>query len=81
MTDPLPTDRTRTSPTHDPDELLTTGQAAYLLGVSESWLAKARVRGGDAPRYVRLTARRVAYRRKDLTTYVESRLRGSTSEN
>lgn len=58
--------------------LLRTPDAAKRLGVSESYLEKRRC-SGDGPAYVAL-GRAVAYRESDLTAWVESRLRRSTSE-
>ena len=46
------------------DELLTSAETADLLGVSASFLAKARV-SGTGPRYVKI-GRSVRYRRYDL---------------
>jgi predicted DNA-binding transcriptional regulator AlpA len=60
------------------DELLTSSEAAKALGVSASFLAKARV-GGTGPRYVKL-GRAVRYRPYDLEQYIRARSRSSTSE-
>jgi hypothetical protein len=50
-----------------PEALLTPSQTGKLLGVSDSWLAKARLRG-DGPRYVKV-GRSVRYPRSyDSTT-------------
>ena len=49
------------------DELLTSAEAANSLGVSASFLAKARV-SGTGPRYVKI-GRSVRYRRYDLDQY------------
>ena len=54
-------------------------EAAKYLGLSESTLAKARMRSGaDCPPWVRLEPRIVGYRVEDLNTWLESRRRKST---
>jgi len=53
------------------DLLLTPEEAARLIGMSVSWLAKARARG-DGPRYVRY-GRSVRYPRSYLLEDVRSR--------
>jgi len=58
-------------------QLLTSAEAALLLGVSRSWLAKSRLRG-DGPRFVKL-GRSVRYREDDVHDYVRRRTRCSTS--
>jgi predicted DNA-binding transcriptional regulator AlpA len=56
-------------------------EAAQYLGLSQSTLAKMRMRGGsDAPPFVRLGARVVGYRVEDLNAWLESRRRKSTSD-
>ena len=60
------------------DRLLTPSETAQLLGVSQSWLAKARLRG-DGPRFVKI-GRSVRYRVEAVLEYVRSRTRNSTSE-
>jgi predicted DNA-binding transcriptional regulator AlpA len=60
------------------DPLLHPRDAAKILGVSTSWLAKARLRG-DGPRYVKI-GRVVRYPLSALREYIKSRMRGSTSE-
>jgi predicted DNA-binding transcriptional regulator AlpA len=65
------------APTIDP--LLHPRDAAKMLGVSISWLAKSRLRG-DGPRYVKI-GRAVRYPESSLREYVKSRMRGSTSED
>jgi hypothetical protein len=70
-----------TSPvTESEDDLLTTPEAAAFLRCSVSKLNKGRVAGGpNAIPYVK-DGRSVRYRRRDLRTYRDSRLRRSTSE-
>jgi Helix-turn-helix domain len=58
--------------------LLTSKEAAKLLKVSLSWLAKARMRG-DGPPYI-LIGRSVRYREDVLIQWVKGRQRRSTSE-
>lgn len=60
------------------DPLLYPRDAAALLGVSLSWLAKSRLRG-DGPLFVKL-GRAVRYPRSSLLDYIRSRTRVSTSE-
>ena len=60
------------------DQLLTTPQTGKLLGVSDSWLAKARLRG-DGPRYVKV-GRSVRYPKLYVQDYLRLRTRNSTSE-
>lgn len=60
------------------DPLLHPWGAAKILGVSMSWLAKARLKG-DGPRYVKI-GRAVRYAESALREYIKSRMRGSTSE-
>jgi predicted DNA-binding transcriptional regulator AlpA len=70
--------------THDrsgtplPEPLLTPLQTANLLGVSQSWLAKARLRG-DGPRFLKI-GRSVRYARSYVLEYLRLRTRSSTSE-
>ena len=59
--------------------LLTPKEAAKLLKVSLSWLAKARMRG-DGPPYVKLTGRTVRYTDAALIQWMKGRQRMSTSE-
>jgi predicted DNA-binding transcriptional regulator AlpA len=59
-------------------ELLTSKEAAALLKLSESFLAKARMRG-DGPRYRKLS-RSVRYDKADLIFWVKASAKTSTSE-
>lgn len=54
-------------------------EAARYLGLSESTLAKQRLRG-DGPRYVKLGSRAVGYSINELNAYLELCTRSSTSE-
>jgi predicted DNA-binding transcriptional regulator AlpA len=58
--------------------LLTPSEAAGLLKVSLSWLAKARMRG-DGPPYIRI-GRSIRYAESALLQWIKSRQRLSTSE-
>ena len=60
------------------DPLLTPEEAARFTRMSESWLAKARMRG-DGPPYVPF-GRAIRYQQSDLIAYIRSRRRLSTSE-
>jgi len=60
------------------DPLLTPREAARILNVSESWLAKARMRGDGAP-YVKL-GRAVRYSQAGLQQWMKAQQRLSTSE-
>jgi len=53
--------------------------AAKLLGVSESWLEKARVTG-TGPNFVKLSGGVVGYLVRDLEEFLGSRRRSSTSD-
>jgi predicted DNA-binding transcriptional regulator AlpA len=60
------------------DPLLYPRDVAKLLGVSLSWIAKARLRG-DGPRFVKI-GRSVRYLQSSVLDYIKSRTRHSTSE-
>lgn len=69
-------------PAQDPDyldRLITEGEAADFLGYTVRALQNWRVRGGG-PRFVRVSARSIRYRRRDLIGWSETRLVSSTSE-
>ncbi|MDA8120192.1 MAG: helix-turn-helix domain-containing protein [Gammaproteobacteria bacterium] len=61
------------------EPLLTTREAAALLGVSKAFLERDRWAGARIP-FVRLGTRAVRYRRTDIDTYVAHRIRRSTSD-
>lgn len=61
---------------NDDDDLLTPSAAAKLLGVSLSWLAKARMRG-DGPPFVKI-GRSVRYPMPALREFIRTRMRRST---
>lgn len=61
------------------DRLLTTEQAAHFLGVSTSFLAKARISAKPEIPHTKIGAS-VRYRRSDLEAFVSANLRRSTSD-
>ena len=66
----------------DPDYLsrmINEHEAAIYIGHSVRALQNWRVRGGG-PIYVKVSARSIRYRRRDLVAWVESRLVSNTSE-
>jgi predicted DNA-binding transcriptional regulator AlpA len=60
------------------DPLLHPRDAAKILNVSMSWLAKARL-SGEGPRFVKI-GRAVRYLESSLRDYIKGRTQGSTSE-
>ena len=58
--------------------LLNAADAAKMLNLSTSTLAKMRL-SGNSPRYIKL-GRRVAYRQADLEVWIEAQAHNSTSE-
>jgi predicted DNA-binding transcriptional regulator AlpA len=69
---------TKTTLANSDDPLLPPKEAAPVLGLSVSWLAKARLRG-DGPRFVKI-GHAVRYPLSYLRDYIRSRTRSSTSE-
>ena len=65
-------------PTGSTEVLLTPTDAARLLRVSLSWLAKARL-SGTGPRFIKI-GRSVRYLGSSLREYIKMRTRSSTSE-
>ena len=61
----------------DPDALLRPSQVAQLLGLRPSALDAWRHRG-RGPRFVRVSARCVRYRRRDLVSWTEAHLTTTT---
>jgi len=61
------------------DNLLTTKQAAPILGVSIAFLERDRWAGARIP-YIQIGSRAVRYRMGDLMSFIESRMRLSTSQ-
>ncbi len=58
---------------------VTSNEAADYLGLAESTLNKMRLTGAG-PRYLKITARRVAYDTADLDAWLASKRRRSTSD-
>ncbi len=54
-------------------------EAAEYIGLSESTLAKRRLRG-DPPKYVKLGPRAVGYSIEELNQYIQQHIRQSTSD-
>lgn len=63
----------------DEDRLLSESQAAKHLAVSPRTLRNWRTRGGG-PKFVKVSARCIRYRVKDLADWTERRTRRSTSD-
>lgn len=61
------------------DPLLTTKQAAAILGVSVAFLERDRWAGARVP-FIKIGSRAVRYRLSDLHAYIESCVRQSTSQ-
>ncbi len=57
---------------------LRTSEAAKVLGVSASWLAHLRVKGGGPP-YLKLGRKLVVYDARDLEDWARAQKRASTS--
>jgi predicted DNA-binding transcriptional regulator AlpA len=60
------------------DALLHPAEAAKVLRLSVSWLAKSRLTG-TGPRFVKM-GRAVRYPESSLREFIKSRMKGSTSE-
>ncbi len=60
------------------DQLISAEDAANVLNISNSTLAKMRL-SGKSPRYIKL-GRRVAYRPSDLESWIEAQSFNSTAE-
>jgi excisionase family DNA binding protein len=75
---PLVTGASRQKPPASIIVLLTPKEAAKLLKVSVSWLAKARMRG-DGPPFIRI-GRSIRYSEVALLQWMKSQQRLSTSE-
>jgi len=61
------------------DKILNTKEAAKVLGVSMAFLERDRWAGARVP-YVKVGSRAVRYRMSDLLSYLDSRMRVSTSQ-
>lgn len=64
----------------NPDALLFTTEAAFLLGLSPRTLEALRLRGGGPP-FISVTPKAVRYRRYDLEEWITNRLKTSTSDS
>ena len=60
-------------------QLINEKEAALFLGYTIRALQNWRLRGGG-PRFVKVSARSIRYRRSDLNDWIESKLVSSTSE-
>ncbi len=60
-------------------QLLTTIQAAQVLGVSKAFLERDRWAGARVP-FIKVGSRAVRYRLSDLNDYIEKQVRLSTSQ-
>lgn len=78
MSSQLPVTRAAHTPAQVLTVLLTPKEAAQVLKVSLSWLAKARMRG-DGPPFIRV-GRSIRYSEAALLQWMKSRQRLSTSE-
>lgn len=59
-------------------QLLNTTQAAQFLGLSKAFLERDRWAGAKVP-FIKIGDRAVRYRLQDLETYIQSRVRTSTT--
>lgn len=62
------------------ESLITTKEAAQVLGVSKAFLERDRWAGAKIP-YIQVGSRGVRYRLSDLHAFIESRVRLSTSQS
>lgn len=62
-----------------PSPLMPVIEAAEYLGVHRTYLDRRRTAGGG-PAFIRLSARKIAYRTADLDIWLEAQLRTSTSD-
>jgi predicted DNA-binding transcriptional regulator AlpA len=63
----------------DPDQLLDTNAVAKLLAVSRQWVELGR-HYHYGPPYLRLSPKRIRYRRRDLLAWLAERVHASTAE-
>ena len=59
--------------------LLNTSEAAKYLGISKAFLERDRWAGAKV-QFIKIGARAVRYRIQDLDTYIQSRIRQSTTD-
>lgn len=62
------------------DRLINENEAAAFIGYSVRALQGWRVKGGG-PKFVKVSARSIRYRRRDLIDWAEARLCSNTSEH
>ena len=65
--------------TDHPDDLLTSEEVAKWIGTSTQFVELGRMRN-YGPRYTRLSARIIRYKRSDVLAWLESRTHSQTSE-
>ena len=63
----------------DADDLLTTEQVAQWLGTSTQFVEIARIKD-YGPKFTRLSARCIRYKRSDVAAWLRSRVHSSTKE-
>jgi len=63
----------------DPEALMTEVAAGNFLGVGKRAMQNWRLQG-TGPKFVRISSRCIRYRKRDLITYADERLRCSTSD-
>mgnify|MGYP000353065579 CR=1 FL=1 len=61
------------------EDLLTNKRAAEYLSVSEAFLNRDRWAGATIP-FIRVGSRAIRYRKRDLDSFINSRVHKSTSE-
>lgn len=61
-------------------QLLTTGQVSALTGMTKRFFEVDRLTGKSGLRFVRIGGKSVRYRLSDVTAWIESNLRKSTSD-
>ena len=67
------------TPMNKSDVYMTERQAASLLGVSPRSLQRWRV-SGDGPKFSKVGRRKVLYRERDISSYIDARTYSSTAE-
>lgn len=66
---------------HEPERLITTNEAAALLGMAPNTLAKGRMEGNRRhPPHVKI-GRSVRYSTRDLSAFIRSRTGGGTHQD
>ena len=75
----METPDTRTQRAVDPDRLMNEHEAAGILCYSVRALQNWRSRGGG-PKFIKVSARSVRYRRRDLLDWIQARTVANTSQ-